>query len=59
MKLLGFLLLVAGWVIALSAVVLLAPGTPRSVFAVAGVAVEVVGLVVVIRSHPLLRGGEA
>jgi len=56
MKLLGFLLLVAGWAIALSAVVLLAPGTPRGVFAVAGLAVEVVGLVVVTRSHPLLRG---
>jgi hypothetical protein len=58
MKLLGFLLLVAGWAIVLSAVVLLVPGTPRSAFAVAGVAVEVMGFVLVTRSHPLLRGDE-
>jgi hypothetical protein len=58
MKLLGFLLLVAGWAIVLSAVVLLVPGTPRGAFAVAGVAVEVMGFVLVTRSHPLLRGDE-
>jgi len=34
MKLLGFLLLVAGWAIVLSAVALLPRGVPRSAFAV-------------------------
>jgi hypothetical protein len=56
MKLLGFLLLVAGWAIVLSAVALLPRGVPRSAFAVAGVAVELMGLALVARSHALRRG---
>jgi hypothetical protein len=51
MKLLGFLLLPAGWVIVLSAIALLAAGAPRIAFALAGFGVEVLGLVIVIRAH--------
>ena len=56
MKILGFLLLLSGWVIVVGAVALLGPGVPRIVFIISGVGVEVIGLIVFIRSHPLLRG---
>ena len=59
MKMAAFLLLVAGWFLALCAVVLLrAPGA-RSAFVLAGLGVEVLGLVLVFRAHPLPRGGRA
>ena len=53
MKLLGVLLLLAGWVIALSAVVLLRLALERSAFVVAGVGVEALGLALVVRAHRL------
>lgn len=56
LKFLGFLLLLAGWGLVLAAVILLAPGSPRAAFILAGVGVEIVGLVLVIRAHLLLRG---
>jgi len=56
MKLAGFLLLPAGWGIVLSAVVLLASALPRGCFVLAGMGVEGMGLVLVVRSHLLLRG---
>jgi hypothetical protein len=56
MKILGFLLLLAGWGIVLSALVLLGEGTPRAAFVLAGVGVEIVGLVLVVRAHPVPRG---
>jgi hypothetical protein len=55
MKLLGFLLLLAGWGLVLSAIVLLAEEAPRAVFVLAGIGVEIVGLVLVIRAHPIRR----
>jgi hypothetical protein len=55
-KILGFLLLLSGWIIAAGAVALLAPGAPRIVFLLSGLGVEVIGLVLFARSHPLLRG---
>jgi len=55
MKLLGFLLLVAGWLIVLSALVLLASGGLRVAFVLAGAGVEILGLVMVVRAH---MGGE-
>lgn len=51
MKLAGFLLLLAGWVIVLTAIGLLPPVTVRSAFVLAGVAVEALGLILVVRSH--------
>jgi hypothetical protein len=55
MRLAGFLLLLAGWGIVLSALVLLKSLPERSAFAIAGVGVEVVGLALVIRSHIVTR----
>ena len=55
MKIAGFLLLVAGWIIVVAAVILLAPMAPRSLFALAGLGVEGLGLVLVIRAHIVLR----
>jgi len=58
MKLLGFLLLLSGWGIVVAALALLhGGGVP--VFVIAGFAIEVVGLVLVLRAHlPLLEESE-
>jgi hypothetical protein len=55
-KLFGFLLLLAGWGLVISALALLAADAPRNIFILAGLGVEIVGLVIVIRAHPLRRG---
>ena len=51
MKIAGFLLLLAGWAIVLTAIVLLKSEAPRTGFMLAGAGVEILGLVAVIRSH--------
>jgi hypothetical protein len=51
MKTAGFLLLVAGWVLVLSAVVLIGKAGARTAFVLAGLAVEGLGLALAIRSH--------
>jgi len=51
MKLAGFLLLLAGWAIVLSAVVLLASPPQRAGIALAGIGIEALGLVLAVRSH--------
>lgn len=56
MKLAGFLLLLAGWLLVLSAVVLLKSAASRTTFVMTGVCVQILGLVLVARFHPLLRG---
>ena len=56
MKSAGFLLLLAGWAIVLTAIVLLPSAASRTGFVLAGVGVEVLGLIVVIRSHLTPRG---
>ena len=56
MKILGFLLLLSGWGLVLAALVLLAANAPRAIFVLAGIGVEIVGLVVVIRAHLVSRG---
>jgi uncharacterized membrane protein YccC len=56
MKILGFLLLLSGWAIVLTAVALLTQDVPRAAFVLAGIGVEIVGLTLVIRSHPVHRG---
>jgi hypothetical protein len=58
MKVPGFLLLLAGWVIDLAAVVLAIPANARAGFVLAGVGVEVIGLALVIRSNPLAKREE-
>jgi len=56
MKLVGFLLLLAGWWIVLAAIALLGFGSARAAFVLAGVGVEALGLVLVVRSHQILGG---
>ena len=55
MKLSGFLLLLAGWGIVLAALVLLAQAAPRAGFVLAGIGVEALGLILVVRSHLVPR----
>jgi hypothetical protein len=56
MKISGFFLLLAGGVLVLTAVALLALSLPRTGFVLAGVSVEVIGIVLVARSHLLEQG---
>jgi hypothetical protein len=58
MKLAGLLLLLAGWAIVVSAVALLPSSGPRAAFVLAGLAVELFGLVLAVRSHLVLEEGE-
>ena len=59
MKLARFLLMVAGWVITVCAVALLGGASlARGGFVVAGLAVEVFGLALAVRSHFLKEGAE-
>ena len=55
MKLAGFLLLLAGWILNLAAVILLSSALPRATFVLAGIAVEALGLALVIRAHLAFR----
>jgi hypothetical protein len=55
MKFTGFLMLVAGWVIVLASMPLLASMKSRTIFVLAGLGVEVIGLVLVVRSHVALE----
>ncbi len=57
MKPLGFLLLLAGWLIVLAAMVLLPSAAVRAAFVTAGIAVEILGFALVARAH-LLSPGE-
>lgn len=50
MKLIGFLLLVSGWGIVVTALRLL-HGTPVSVFILLGVGVEILGLIFAAKAH--------
>ena len=51
MKVVGFLLLLAGWLLVLAALEMLGAATPRALFVIAGFAIEVLGLVMVFRAH--------
>ncbi|MBZ5578562.1 MAG: hypothetical protein LAP40_18530 [Acidobacteriia bacterium] len=57
MKIAGFLLLVAGWLLVLTAIALLHAGGAQTSFVLAGMGVEVLALVLVFREHRLSRGG--
>lgn len=58
MKLAGFLLLVAGWAIVVAAVMLLPSAGARIGFVIAGIAVELFGLVLTVRSHLVMQAEE-
>jgi hypothetical protein len=55
MKALGFLLLLAGWFLALAAVVLFADAPMRAAFVLVGLTVEGLGLFLAFRSHLIPR----
>ena len=55
MKLAGFLLLVAGWSLAVLAVCLLPAAGARSAFVLAALAIELLGFALAIRSHLVLE----
>ncbi len=55
-KIFGFLLLLAGWGLVLAALRLLAASVPRATFVLAGLGVEMVGLVLVMRAHLASQG---
>lgn len=54
MKPAGFLLLVAGWAIVVAALLLLPSAASRVIFVLAGVGVQVLGLVLAVCSHRVL-----
>ena len=56
MKIVGLLLLLAGWFLVLSALVLLRAAGPQALFVLAGVGVELVALALLFRSHAIPRG---
>ena len=51
MKLVGFLLLLAGWFLVLAALEMLSATTLRALFVLAGFAIEVLGLALVCRAN--------
>lgn len=55
MKLVSFILLSGGWVIVVAALMLLPPSVARPTFVLAGVGVEILGLILAIRSHRILE----
>jgi hypothetical protein len=57
MKVAAFFLLFAGLAIVLSAFVLLPPGTPRAVFVLAGIGIQIPGLFLAFRAHYALTEG--
>ena len=61
MKIAGLLLLPAGWLLTIAAIVLLASLPSRTVFVLAGAAVELLGFVLAARAHlpALSKGGKS
>jgi hypothetical protein len=55
MKAVGFLMMLAGWFLALAAVVLFDAPPLRAAFVMAGIAVQALGLTLAFRSHLIPR----
>lgn len=55
MKAVGFLMLFAGWLLVLAAIVLFSAPAPRTAFVCVGIAVEGLGLALAFRSHLIPR----
>ena len=55
MKVVGFLMMLAGWFLVLAAIVLFASPPLRSAFVLTGMAVEALGLILAFRSHLIPR----
>jgi hypothetical protein len=58
MKVVGFLMLLAGWLLVLAAIVLFASPPLQASFVLAGIAVESLGLILAFRSHLIPREGK-
>jgi hypothetical protein len=56
MKIAGLLLLLAGWFLALSALVLLRAAWPQAFFVLAGLGVQLLALALLFRSHSIPHG---
>jgi len=56
MRLVALFLLLAGWIIALTAVALMEGAGQRTAFALAGLAVQLIGLGLLVRAHMPLHG---
>jgi len=59
MKVAALAMMPAGWFIVLSALVMLKGGGTQGLFVVAGLGVEVLGLIIFGRSHLPSKGGQA
>jgi hypothetical protein len=59
MRWLGFGLLLAGWLLVIAALILLDGAPAQVAFLLAGLAVEVLGLTFVVRSHLIPRRSRA
>jgi|GEM_PF-566425 len=59
LRLAGFLLMLAGWVISLAALALLASLPSRTCFVLAGIGIELLGFVFAARSHLHPRGAKS
>jgi hypothetical protein len=55
MKVVGFVMLPAGWFLALAAIVLFASPPLRAAFVLVGIAIEALGLILAFRSHLIPR----
>ncbi len=55
MKVVGFLMLLAGWFLVLAAIVLFASPPLRAAFVLTGMVVEALGLILAFRSHLIPR----
>lgn len=55
MKVVGFLMLLAGWFLVLAAIILFAAPPLRDAFVLTGIAVEALGLILAFRSHLIPR----
>lgn len=56
MKIAGFLMMLAGWGIVVTAVVLLRSEVSKTAFVIAGIAIEALGVVLAARAHIPARG---
>ena len=58
MKVVGFLMLLAGWFLVLASIVLFASTPARAGFVLTGAAVEILGLILAFRAHVIPREGK-
>jgi hypothetical protein len=57
MKITGLLMMPAGWIIVITALVLLREFLARNLFVTAGIGVEIMGLVLFARGHLTIKRG--